>query len=278
MTQILENCKTDSNESAFPCLYSNNCTENDLKNQLEALSYASSRLSTSHKKSAFALGLNVQNFVDVFGLNNLGFLTLTFADNVTYFKEGSKRFHSLRTHVLNVRYKAYVKVMERTKKGRIHYHLLVALDSDIRTGFDFEAIQNSDYRSANKALRDEWAFWRKNAKNYGFGRTELLPIRSTSEGIANYVGKYIGKHVEARLDEDKGVRLVEYSRGAKNAKVANTRFMFLSDGSRQWRQKCEKFAFLMMKTRGCIPTMDGLAKELGSNWAYKWRDFILSLD
>lgn len=277
MTDLNLNCKDGFGQLDFPCLYSNNCTENYLKNQLEAFSNASSQLSTSYKKSAFALGLNVQNFVDVFGLNNLGFLTLTFADNVTYFKEASKRFHSLRTHVLNVRYKAYVKVMERTKKGRIHYHLLVALRSDIRTGFDFQAVENSDYRSANKALRDEWVFWRKNARKYGFGRTELLPIRSTSEGIANYVGKYIGKHVEARLDEDKGVRLVEYSRGAKNAKIANTRFMFLSEGSRQWRKKCEKFAFLMMKTRGCTPTIDGLTKELGSNWAYKWRDFILSL-
>lgn len=277
MTDLNLDCKEVLSSSSLPCLYSNNCTEIDLKNQLESFSYASSQLSTSHKKSAFALGLNVQNFVDVFGLNYLGFLTLTFADNVTFFKEGSKRFHSLRTHVLNVRYKAYVKVMERTKRGRIHYHLLVALNSDIRTGFDFQAVENSDYRSANRALRDEWAFWRKNSKKYGFGRTELLPIKSTSEGIANYVGKYIGKHVEARLDEDKGVRLVEYSRGAKNAKIANTRFMFLSDGSREWRQKCEKFALLMMKTRGCLPTMEGLSKELGSNWAYKWRDFILSL-
>lgn len=84
----------------------------------------------------------------------------------------SRRFHSLRTHVLNVRYKAFVKVIERTKKGRIHYHLLIALNDDIRTGFDFKAVENFDYRSANFALRSEWAFWRKTAKKYGFGRSD----------------------------------------------------------------------------------------------------------
>lgn len=270
-------CKDGLNQPAFPCLYRNNSDEISLKNEIEASSYVSSRLSTAFKKSAFALALNVENFSVSFGLNYLGFLTLTFADNVTNIREASRRFDNLRKQVLNVRYKSYIRVIERTKKGRVHFHVLVALNSDIRSGFDFSGIANGDYRSANKALRDEWAFWRLNAKKYGFGRTELLPIKSTSEGISKYVGKYIGKHMESRLDEDKGARLVEYSRGARGAKIANTRFMFLSDGSRQWREKCEKFAFLMMKIRGCSPTMEGLSKELGSNWAYKWRDFIISL-
>ncbi|MDE4694551.1 hypothetical protein, partial [Klebsiella pneumoniae] len=39
------------------------------------------------------------------------------------------------------RYRAYIRVMEPMKSGRIHYHLLVALDSDIRTGFDFFAVR-----------------------------------------------------------------------------------------------------------------------------------------
>lgn len=277
MTDLDLDCKDGLNQSAFPCLYSNNSDERDKKNLLEFNDYATSSLSTNFRKSAFALSLNVENFSEKFGLNYLGFLTLTFADNVTNIREASRRFDNLRKCVLSVRYKSYIRVIERTKKGRIHFHLLVALLEDIRTGFNFSSVDKGDYRSANNSLRAEWSFWRKNAKNYGFGRTELMPIRSTSEGIANYVGKYIGKHMESRLDEDKGARLVEYSRGAKSAKIANTRFMFLSDGSREWRKKCEKFAFIMMRARGCIPTMEGLSKELGPHWAYQWREFILSL-
>ena len=112
------------------------------------------------------------------------------------------------------------------KSGRIHYHLLVALDSDIRTGFDFSGVRNQDYSSANRAIRDEWAFWRRTAPKYRFGRTELMPVRSNSEGIGRYVGKYISKGIESRTEQFKGTRLVEYSR---KAKIASTRFQFVTE-------------------------------------------------
>ena len=57
----------------------------------------------------------------------------------------------------------------------------------------------------------------------------LLPVRSSSDAIAKYVGKYIAKHTDARIESDKGVRLVRYSKGAR---VGTTRFQFLSDGFR----------------------------------------------
>ena len=66
---------------------------------------------------------------------------------------------------------------------------------DIRTGFHFAAVKRGDYRSASAYLRREWRFWRATAPKYGFGRTELLPIKKTAEGVAKYVGKYIAKHI-----------------------------------------------------------------------------------
>ena len=39
----------------------------------------------------------------------------------------------------------------------VHYHLLVVCPDDIRTGFDFEAIQRRDYRSASSTLRGMWS-------------------------------------------------------------------------------------------------------------------------
>jgi hypothetical protein len=64
------------------------------------------------------------------------------------------------------------------------------------------------YRSASDYLRREWKFWRVTAPKYGFGRTELLPIKRTAEGVASYVAKYIAKHIGQRLPADKGARLV----------------------------------------------------------------------
>jgi hypothetical protein len=75
----------------------------------------------------------------------------------------------------------------------------VVLDADIRTGLDFAAVAMRDYRTAPAALKSEWAFWRETAPRYGFGRTELLPIKSTAEGFSKYVGKYIAKQAIHRL-------------------------------------------------------------------------------
>lgn len=258
----------------FPCLYSNNSIENEKNNLNLALSDAALGLKTQVRKSASCLAWNVEYFCDKFGLENLGFLTLTFRDHVTDVKEAQRRLNSLTSNVLRGRYRYYIRVMERQKSGRIHYHLLVVLDGDIRTGFDFIACAKGDYRSANKRLRDEWLFWRKTAPKYGFGRTELLPIKSNSEGIARYVGKYIGKHFESRQIQDKGARLVEYSRGSR---VASTRMQFVSAGSAEWRRKVGIFCYYISETMGCEPSFEGLRSVLGPRWAYQWREFIAAL-
>jgi hypothetical protein len=201
-----------------------------------------------------------------FGLERLGFLTLTFADHVVDIREAQRRFNSLRTNVLARRYSASIAVVERQKSGRIHFHLLVVLDSDIRSGFDFDAIARHDYRSAGQVLRQEWAYWRQTAVKYGFGRTELLPVKSTSEGIAKYVGKYIAKHLDARKEEDRGARLVRYTR---NARKCGTRFAWAGVRGWLWRAKVKQFA-----AGFGIASPEGMRHSFGSRWAYLLADII----
>lgn len=251
----------------LPCLSSNNCNGEGAERV--------PCLSQQHKKSACALAWNVQHMAEQYGLARLGFLTLTFADHVLSPKEAQRRFHSLRTGVLSKRYEAFLRVLERQKSGRIHYHLLVVLPFDARTGVDFEAFGRGEYQSASTLLRSEWAFWRRTSKAYRFGRTELMPVRSTEEGIGRYVGKYISKHHAARKIEDKGVRLVEYSTGAR---MARTRFGWCSDNAAEWRAKVRVFAQIMGERYGVtISAIEDLTAALGPRWAYHWREFIASL-
>ena len=234
------------------------------------------RLSTQHRKSAFVLQESVHLLAERFGLEKLGFLTLTFREHITCPREAQRRLNSLLTGVIKERYREYLGVMERQKSGRIHYHLLVVLDIDIRTGFDFEALSRRDYSSASPGLRSEWSYWRKTAPGYGFGRTELLPVRSSIEAMAKYVGKYIAKHMEVRQADDKGVRLVRYSRGSR---AGTTRFQFQSEGSQAWRRKVATFAQIVQaqhpETR--VSELKDLSRVLGKRWAYHHRDFILAL-
>jgi hypothetical protein len=247
--------------AALPCLNTNNCNERKKKDEKS--------LGSAHRKSVYALTLNVLWLIERHGLERIGFLTLTFARHVVNYKDAQKALHSLMTGVLKKRYPEYIIVMERMDSGRIHYHLLVVMAEDIRTGFNFAAVKRGSYSSASPYLRREWSFWRSNAPKYAFGRTELLPIKRTAQGVAKYVGKYIGKHIGQRLPEDKGARLVRYSKGCNRAGV---RFTWVSPGAYMWRQKFGTFCRMLGLTS---ENHRGVLKEwFGKNWVYVLRPLI----
>jgi hypothetical protein len=247
--------------AGLPCPNKNNSTE-------ERLTAAINRLTSAHRKTAFALKENVTRMCATYGIERIGFLTLTFPDHVTCAREAGRRLNSLRSHVLRERYVESIAVLERMKSRRIHFHLLVVLPIDIRTGFDYKAVAQEDYRSANPFLRGEWEFWRETAEKYGFGRTELMPVKSDQEVLGKYVGKYIAKHIEQRESPDKGVRLVRYSTGARRV---GCRFSFVSVGSWLWRAKLGAFA----DSHG-VPDFERMRAIFGSSWAYHLREEILA--
>jgi hypothetical protein len=237
---------------------SNNCTEKPA-------------FPSSAGRTAYALAVNVADAVRRWGVSSTGFLTLTFADHVLEPKEAQRRLHSLTTHVLRPRYGGAVRVYERQKSGRIHYHLLVNVGADIRTAFNFAAAACGDYRSASPALRAEWAFWRRTAKLYGFGRTELLPVISSAAAVSRYVGKYISKHFDARESRDSGVRLVSYI----GPKVATVKFMWAGGGASHWRAGLGALVRdLAASGQIDAASMDAMRRAYGQRWAWEWRDVI----
>ena len=248
--------------SGLPCLNSNNSDD--------AAASPWNLLTGSHRKVAFCLQGEIMALVEQFGIERLGFLTLTFADHLVEIREASRRFNNLNRRVLKARYKRIVAVPERQKSGRLHFHCLVVMDTDIRTGCDFAAIASRDYRSASAALKSEWEFWRETAPRYGFGRTELLPIKSTAEGISKYVGKYIAKHIDARIERDKAARLVHYIGYRRGERAFHPHMMFNSEHSWLWRQKVKAFA----RHYG-IFDMEDFKKRCGPRWCYIFQDAIV---
>lgn len=244
---------------ALPCLNRNNSIEpRSEEGQKSLQKHAFNRLTSAHRKVAFALDFNVQQLSKEFGIERLGFLTLTFATPVHNAKEASRRFNSLNTNVLKRRYEKAITVLERQKSGRIHFHSLVVLAVDIRSGVDFEKLEalcgrkdkpkHWEWEGAGVSdqLFSEWAFWRETAPRYGFGRHELKPVRSNADAISHYVGKYIAKHIDQREERDKGVRLVRYSQGSARA---SSRFAWNSPGSDNFRRKLR----WLCEGIGCTP-------------------------
>ena len=133
-------------------------------------------------------------------------------------------------------------------------------------------MEQGNYSSANAYLRSEWAFWRVTAPKYGFGRHELMPVKSTADAIAKYLGKYISKHIGQRLPEDKGARLVRYSKGTNRV---GTRFSWVSPGAYMWRSKLGAFCRSLHLNSDNYQTF--LKEWFGKNWVYHLRPLIQSI-
>jgi hypothetical protein len=240
---------------------------------LEIVSCLSNLLTPYHKKVAHTLFSNVEKLIfQSKGINNIGFLTLTFPETITDAKEAAKRFKSLNTHFLSKdpRIENWISVKEKHRSGGWHFHLVISLSFDIRNGINFSEIASGRYSSASPDLRKLWADLRENLPLYGFGRSELLPVRSNAEAMARYVGKYISKHISQRDAQDKGVRLVSFSGGwIKNS----VKFAWFSDNSKEWRRKLSLFA----QYHGCTELYQ-LSDKLGSGWAYKFAEEIYKID
>lgn len=266
-------------DAPLPCLLENN----SIGGSGSAVLAVGSPIPSWVRKAGFIVKTNIHAMTDKHGIDRIGFLTLTFADDVQDHKEAAKRFNSLATNVLNVRYAQWIRVSERQKSGRWHFHLVIVCKQDIRRGIDFAGIARRDYASANKHLRSEWAFWRSTSKKYGFGRTELLPVKKTGEALAAYVAKYISKGFAYRRDSDKGARLVSYS---KNARVCGSRFAFVGGKAQEWRLKLRLWVaatyaryYRLTVQQGLEPLphfeYDQMADLFGKRWAWKYRDNIL---
>jgi len=229
------------------------------------------KLSGSKLKTALALIWNVEKLADKFGVEHVGFLTLTFRDAISRrsIREAQKRFNSLQTNLLKHRYPVSIRVVERGgESGHVHFHLLIVLEQDIRTGCDWEQFEVGKYGSAPLALRQEWAWLRKHLGAYGFGRHELLPVKSTQEGIARYVGKYIAKS-QQRPAGDRCKRLVRYSQGFC---WATKSWSWAAGAGAEWRRKVAQLA------GECgFEDSDSMAKVFGPRWAFHLQKAIMQI-
>lgn len=268
-----------------PCLYSNNSIEKSQtteKSLTETTAALTAVLSPYHKKQAQTLFLNVERLlkVEAESTNHVGFLTLTFAENITDHKEAYRRFRSFNTNYLSKHqiFGEWVNTKERQKRGAWHYHLVIALTEDIKTGFDFDKYDEwlkgprklNTFPTGNKALHSLWADLRENLEKYGLGKIfSLEPIRSNAEAMSRYIGKYISKHLGNRSKDDTGVRLVNYSRNwIKNS----VRCSWHNKNAKLWREKLRLFAY----SQGCSDFYQ-LAEKLGPNWAYKYQQEIVDI-
>jgi hypothetical protein len=224
------------------------------------------------KKVASMMAEEIEAMGRRFGIERLGFLTLTFPDKLRDREEASQRYRSLRAHVLAQRYLCGISNWERHLSACLHIHLIIALHEDIRTGIDFDAIAREDYRTAPPALLREWAFLRETLPGYGFGRSELLPVKSTVQGVARYCGGYLSKGFVHRCDEDKHKQLVGFfgfGRSKDGHRRSSVRMSWNTAVARAYRLSLATFAAVLG-----LRDMSEMKEIFGPNWNFILREFI----
>lgn len=257
------------------------------------------RLQPQARKTARLLKDTITDAVRRFGIEHLVFLTLTF-DPKRAAREGwnprspadcQKKFKEfIKSFVWEHYGSRYIRIMERQKNGMLHYHVLIVVPFDARTGTDFEKLAEAEkvIRSGkiksgeelfaaalNPSMRAFWATlgrWGAPgvATKAGFGIVRPEPIKSTGEAISKYVGKYVAKHIESRIAADKGVRLVEYGQPMR---IGNTKFAWVSENARQWRTKLPIWA----ASKG-VTDFEELSKRFGPRWAWHFKDQIMETE
>lgn len=244
---------------------------------------------SAEAKAAFQLRLNVESFIKFFGRNRCLFFTITDEHNLHPTQFARRWNNFLRRHGEWI--KSFIRVLEPQKKGRPHYHLLVAVDWDTKADqFNWEAFDECQkeirengrtvtFRKLRKVYRDsaspelvqKWSYLRGVLKIYGLGRSELLPLRKNQEAVSEYIGKYLEAGLILKKHSWKGCRRIEFDRTLKNQWVACTRkFSWNSSGAKRWRVRLEQIS-----NRLHLADLSAFRRRFGKNWAYHLRGAIM---
>ena len=260
----------------LPCHESHNC---DRKAR-------SDRLTGGEIRAAESLAGNVAHLAEVCGLERVGMFTITLGDKLSYYnpadwKEAQRRLHNWLRKGLPEVFGAsarWLSVVEpQHVRGVIHWHFLIECPDDIRTGFDWKAANGGRWKEtgASPTLRRMWSKLRRSLPRYGLGRHELLPVRSSAEAIASYVGKYIGKTIAQEswhehadgLRRPPKARRIRYSLGWR---AWTPQYMSVEAG-RKWRVALRAIA----AECGAGEDFGFFRRTFGPRWAYHLRDVIL---
>jgi len=220
-------------------------------------------------KSQFVFEENVKTFIQKFGYEKCGLLTLTFADCPDW-KESSRRFNSISTHVLRKIFIAYMGVVELQKRGAPHFHLIVACPRNIRQGFDFQKFKaKKKGYCKNQYLKSYWNKLLSALEKYSFGKIhQLTPLEKSKEAVSKYLTKYLNKSQYMRERIPKGARFTRYSKGWRSHKMG---FTFNNEKTRQYRKNLIGVALTLGITR-----YEGLRKKYGKSWAYIMNEIIIN--
>jgi hypothetical protein len=136
-------------------------------------------------------------------------------------------------------------------------------------------VARRDYRNVDKRIRDVWKILREGSEAYGFGRSNLEPIKTSGEAAARYVSKYLSKRngSQKMAGEDKARLFGVWG----TRRYCSSQFSWNTPGGRENRIKKKLIAqCLGLISRSDINDHDDFRRVLGSKWWNRIRPLIIS--
>jgi hypothetical protein len=233
---------------------------------------------------------NIKIWAKTYGEDRIFFLTLTFEENLTDWKEAQRRFNNFNRQFNRRKDVQWLyKGIEPQKRGALHYHIVGVTEFKMAPEkVDWEAYKKTnEYRDQGnrgmmnkyqrifsqsnvQEVRDMWKSIRAMAKGSKFGRTEFLPIRSAG-CVAQYVGKYLNKTFASKQNGElpKGVRRFSYSNKAPQNFGRQFSWVSSSTGLLTWREKVKVWAHGVG-----VKDFDDVREKYGAKWAIEFKDDI----
>lgn len=247
--------------------------------QFDPLVYSrNNSIKLASAKTAYKLECNILDLANHYHESQLFFMTLTFAlkepKRIKRKRKAPKKkprtqkdwqakaWDSLQTNILKMRKIEFIKVTERTEKGRKHLHAIIVLPWKAEGEFLPGAYENRHepqkhvekfYRGRLAELSRELS---EKIPRYGFGRWNMTPVKSL-KGLAYYLSKQI---TSPRQYYQKGDRAYSCS---KKLRAAKGNIAWVGERSTHFRRALNYLAFA-----NGVDDLDGMKKAFGSQWFY----------
>jgi hypothetical protein len=238
-------------DPALPCLEKYNC------------------IGRNKRKARFVAQENIRHYIEKFGINNVGVLTITMPNECLDVIQFQKKWHSFRTNVIKKLFPTGMWTRERQpRSGNWHAHCVVDMGRDIKTGFPFDEVARGIYKNVDRALRKIWRELRERGAAHGFGRIELLPIKRSGPGAARYLTKYLGAALasEKSIGEEK-CRLFGVWGGVR---FVHSRFDWVSN--RMFRKRKA-----WLGEDSGVPNEEGFRNLFGPRWWFLIGDALMNV-
>lgn len=223
--------------------------------------------------------------------NHLADIMLTFNDPMFNCLEASGLWRSLQTNLLSKIFSRGLRIMSRSKNGRIHIHCCVDTEADCSTGFSWDLFNQAEHLYGvyvNNRTNENLRIWKQAYKNmllsmnphlrllhktlkakvkgYGFGKFSILPIRTNITALKHYYYSNIPKR---RAQRDRRLRYVS----AWGMKLpADSSFKVLTPAYRSYMTRLKSLMHDLGLTANNYK--DVLKAILGRNWHWKLRNIL----